>query len=250
MLVTFSSMRRRNTGNGDPRIAIGYCRISTDISRQSLGIQAQRNALEQWASKNGIHIAALYIEEVSGGMDLAKRPVLLEAINAIVTHGAGVLVVGTLDRFSRDPLTAAMAEAEIRKRGATLAVVDGAGEGQSPTGDLVRGILLNVAKFERSIIGFRIRNALAVKKRRGELTGKAPYGYRAGADGKTLEVDANETAIIVRMRELRSLGMTYRFIQKQTADEGLLSRAGTPFTLPALHKILKTPIIESLPEAA
>lgn len=233
-------MRSRKVSTGDSKIAIGYCRISTDRTRQELGVQAQRAALDRWASLHAIRLAAVFVEEVSGGMDLAKRPVLLEAIGAIASHGAGILVVGTLDRFSRDPLTAAMAEAEIRKRGASLAVVDGAGEGQSPTGDLVRGILLSVAKFERSIIGFRIRNALAVKKRRGELVGKAPYGFRVSIDGKTLEADPQEASTVRRIRDLRSAGMTIRGIQARTAAEGLLSRAGTPFALPALHKILRT----------
>src|SRR5665213_3746335 len=118
---------------GDPKVAVAYVRVSTDTDRQALGAQAQRDAIERWAEATGVTIAQWFVEEVSGGAALDKRPLLLEAIATVATLGAASLVVQRLDRFSRDPLTAALAESELRKNGASLACADGHGGGDDPT---------------------------------------------------------------------------------------------------------------------
>jgi DNA invertase Pin-like site-specific DNA recombinase len=222
---------------GDPKLAVAYLRVSTDVDRQALGAEAQRVAITRWADSNGITIAAWFTEEVTGGAALDKRPVLLESIAMVATLGAGSLVVQRLDRYSRDPLTAALAEAELRKGGASLACAEGAGSGDSPTDELIRGILLSVARFEKALIRARIKAALAVKRSRGERLGAAPYGTKA--DGKSLAIHPGETATMQRLRELRSAGLTLRAVIHQATAEGLCNRAGKPFTLAAVHKLVK-----------
>src|ERR1700722_1371244 len=105
----------RRSKRGDPKLAVGYCRVSTDVDRQALGAEAQRVAIQSWADQNGVTICQWFGEEVTGGAPLDKRPILLEAIASVAEHGAGYLVVQRLDRFSRDPLSAALAEAELQR---------------------------------------------------------------------------------------------------------------------------------------
>jgi DNA invertase Pin-like site-specific DNA recombinase len=229
---------KRRSRTGDPKVAIAYLRVSTDLDRQELGAEAQRNAIETWSSREGVTIAAWYVEEASGGAPLDRRPIFLEAIAATAVYGAGSLVVQRLDRFSRDGLTAALAEAELQRNGATLAIADGAGGGTDPTAALIRGILLSVAQFEKAMIKARIVAALAVKKRRGELTGKAPFGSRVGVDGRSLEPDPRERAIQARFRELRSAGLTLRAIASCSASEGITNRAGKPYAIATIHNLV------------
>lgn len=225
------------TCSGDPRKAVGYIRVSTDTDRQQLGAAAQRDAIERWAESQGITILDWFVEEVSGGAPLDKRPVLLEAIATVAGLGAASLVVQRLDRFSRDPLTAALAESELRKNGASLACADGHGGGDDPTSELIRGILLSVARFEKALIRSRIKAALAVKRSRGERVGAVPYGMKA--DGKVLALHPEEAATVERLRALRASGLTLRAVIDQATAEGLLNRAGKPFTLAAVHKIVR-----------
>ena len=199
--VGYSKSRKR----ANQKLAVGYLRVSTSAERQELGVEAQRESIERWARSAGVEVVGHYTEAVSGGVALDKRPVLLEALGAVAAHGAGYLVVSKIDRFSREPLTAALAEAELQRHGATLAVAEGGGSGSDPTAELVRGILLSVARFEKMMIRARIKSALSVKKRRRELTGVAPYGYRVGEDGKTLVADDHETAILEQIRAPASL---------------------------------------------
>jgi DNA invertase Pin-like site-specific DNA recombinase len=98
---------------------------------------------------------------------------------------------------------------------------------------------LAVAQFEKSMIAVRIRAALLVKKNRGEMTGVAPYGKRLSADGKTLEDNPTEHIIKERLRHLRSSGLTIRAVLQQATEEGLRNRKGKPFTLRALHSLIR-----------
>lgn len=231
----------RSRRRANPNIAIAYLRVSTDTEKQALGAEAQRDSIERWAKANAVQVAAWYVEEVTGGAPLDKRPVLLEALGAVAAHGAGRLVVQRLDRFSRDPLTAALAESELRKSGASLACSDGAGGGDDPTAELVRGILFAVARFEKAMIRARIKAALAVKKRRRELTGVAPYGWRVGPDGKTLVPHPEEMATLSAVRALRASGLTMRRVQQEATSRGLMGRTGKPFTLAAVHAMVRVP---------
>jgi DNA invertase Pin-like site-specific DNA recombinase len=231
-------MARRATQPGDKNLAIAYLRVSTDANRQALGAQGQRDAIERWAAAGSVRIVEWFLEEVSGGASLDKRPVLLAAIASVGAHGAAVLVVQRLDRFSRDPLTAALAEAELRRNGASVACADGAGSGSDATAELVRGILFSVARFEKAMIRARITAALAVKRERGEMTGAAPYGWRAGDDGKTLVEDVREKAIRDEVRALRASGLTVRAVVAEAAARGLRGRKGKPFKLAALHAMI------------
>lgn len=215
--------KRKRATQGDPKRAVAYLRVSTDADRQELGAEAQRQAIEQWATREGVSVVAWVVEEVSGSASLDRRPLLLEAVAACGVHGAGVLAVQRLDRFSRDPLTAALAQQELARQGASLGVVEGGGGGDDPTSELVRGILLSVAKFERAMIRARIKAALSVKKRRGERTGSAPFGCRVSADGKTLEPCEAEAPIVARIVRLRFEGCSERDIVEALRTEGVVS---------------------------
>lgn len=69
------------------------------------------------------------------------------------------------------------------------------------------------------------RAALAVKRVKGESTGEAPYGMRAGEGGR-LVADEGEQSVIARVRWLRSSGMTVREITRVLGELGVMSRNG------------------------
>jgi DNA invertase Pin-like site-specific DNA recombinase len=202
-------------------------------------VEAQRQAIETWAKREGVEVVAWFVEEVSGGAPLDKRPVLLDALATVGARRAGVFVVHRLDRFSREPLTAALAEAELRRHGATLACADGAGSGEDPTAELVRGILLSVARFEKAMIRARIKSALAVKKSRGEYLGEAPFGRRVADDGRTLVADEHEAHVLDVVRELRAERLSLRAVVRELGARGLVGRTGRPYALAQVQRMAK-----------
>jgi len=236
----FTGMKtKRSTRAGDPARAIAYLRVSTTREQQELGVSAQRFAVESWAARGGVEIAAWFEEEVSGGAPLEKRPLLLRAVDALREHGAGLLVVQRLDRFSRDPLTAAMAELQVAKAGARVVTADGVGNGDDPGSRLMKDVALAAARFERSMIAARTRAALAVKRSRGESTGAPPYGWHVAKDGKTLAEDAQEQETLRRLQALRARGWPYRQVRDEATRRGWRGRTGRPFTLQAVFAMTR-----------
>lgn len=229
--------RSSKSGGSNPNLVVSYVRVSTDLERQHLGADSQTAAIQEWCSKSGLTIARSFVETVSGGAPLDKRPILMEAIATVSTLGASGLVVHRLDRFSRDGLTAAIAETELRKHGASVLCADGTANGDDPTSTLIRSILLSVAQWEKSLIRARIKCALQLKRSRGERVGAPPYGYKV--EGKNLVPHPEEMATKERLREMRAAGLTLQKIRELATEQGLRNRFGRPFNLASIHAIVR-----------
>ena len=211
-------MTRRRAAPADATKAVAYVRMSTE--RQDLSPDAQRAAIERWASGQGVTVVAWHDDlGVSGGTPLEERPGLLAAIDALDANHAGVLVVAKRDRLARDVLTAALVERLCERKGARIQTADGAGNESGPEGALMRTLLDAFAAYERALIRARTKGALAVLKAKGRRTGGVPMGSSAGADGM-LAANEAERAAVERARELRGEGKSLRAIAAALDTEG------------------------------
>ncbi len=220
--------------------AIAYLRVST--SEQELGPEAQRAAVERWATANGVTVVAWCVDQgVSGGAEIDKRPGLQQALDALREQSAGILVVAKRDRLARDVVLAALIERLAQKDGAK--VVSAAGEGgddiNDPSSMLMRRIVDAFAEYERALIRARTKAALRVKKDRGERAGNIPFGFRLRSDGRSVEPNADEQAAAARARELRAQGVSIRGIVGALAREGVVGRSGKPLCKAAVERIVR-----------
>ena len=222
----------RKPSTAQTTAAIGYIRVSTDD--QTLGVESQRERLTAWCAERRVALVAVHEDVgVSGGAALDKRPGLMAAIDALTTGVA--LVAVKRDRLARDTMNAAMIERLAERQGAKVLTCDGAGEGDSPEAQMLRGIIDVFAQYERAVIRARTKNALAVKRGRDErISGRLPYGMGLAADGIHLAEDPDEQAVIAIARELHTAGLSSRAIASRLAERGLYSRVGTMFTPSAI----------------
>lgn len=203
----------------DPSLAIAYLRVSTD--EQTLGMEAQRNAVTGWAERNGVTIAA-WCEDlgVSGGSELEDRPGLLEALHLVRALKAGCLIAHKADRIARSVYVAECVRRDLVRAGSGLALVEGV-TGEEPMQKLMATLADGFAEYERKVIGARTKAALAVKRSKGEKTGgSAPYGFRKAADGFHLEPCPIEYPAFQRVLELRRAGMGAVKIARVLEAEG------------------------------
>lgn len=208
----------------DPTVAVAYLRVSTED--QNLGPEAQRATITAWATRQGVQVAAWFTDQgVSGGKPVEDRPALLAALEALRTHGAGLLVAGKRDRIARDVVVAATVERLAQVAGARVVTADGVSADDSPEGMLMRTLLDAFASYERALIRSRTRAALAVKRARGErLGGDVPIGYRA--EGGRLVVDEQEQAVLSRVRDMRERGLSIARVVAVLNAEGVTIRGG------------------------
>jgi len=234
-------MAKRRTA-GDPKTAVAYLRVST--REQALGPEAQRKAIEEWAAREGIHVALYCVDQgKSGAAPILKRQGLQDALKAVRELGAGLLLVARRDRVGRDRTIAPMVERELATYGARLRSIAGEGtestDHDDPDAGLVSGMHDLLAEHYRKLIKHRTRAALAVKKARNERMGKVPIGFRVASDGVHLETDPAEQAILDRMLSLRASGLTQRGIVAVLAAESTYNpRTQRPFTQPIVGMLL------------
>lgn len=222
----------------DPRKAVAYLRVSTED--QKLGPEAQRAQIEQWSAREGVEIVSWHVDQgVSGGADLDARPALVAALGDVKSTRSGLLVVAKRDRLARDVYVASTIERAAAGLGARVVAADGTANGDTAADAFMRTILDAAAAYERGLIKARTKAALQAKISRGELVGSVPYGFRLNADGRTLERDEAEQAILRDMRELQAGGLTVRAIACALAARGIVSlRTGRPYNHVAVHRML------------
>ena len=209
--------RRRR--QGDPTIAVGYVRVSTDD--QTLGAEAQRDAIESWCSSKGLTLASLHVDTgVSGASQLADRPGLLEALAALRKSRAGICVALRRDRWARDVMIAETIRREVLRAGASMATVDHGIEGADPSSKMVSTILDATAAHERAMIRARTSAALRALQKSGRAAGGSPpYGWARTPEGE-LEPVAAELAAVTRALELAQLGEDTSSIARTLEAEG------------------------------
>ncbi len=195
----------------NPNKVIAYVRASTN--EQRLGPEAQEKAIRDWCKVNKVKLIRTFSDlGVSGGVSLEKRPGLMDAINALRSEDAGVLLICKRDRIARDVIIAAMTERVVEKQGARIKSVDGNGNGESPEALLMRRMIDAFAEYERAIIRARTKAALAVKRSKGEFIGEVPFGFSLARDGIKLKKNHEEQKTIKRVFILKSEGHTYNKI--------------------------------------
>jgi len=173
---------------------IAYHRVSTAKQGSSgLGLEAQKAAIEGYASKTGGVVLRSFTEIESGKND--SRPQLQEALQlARVTRAT--LVIAKLDRLSRN----AAFLLTLRDSGVKFVAAD-----MPEANNLTVGIMALVAQEEREAISRRTREALQAAKARGTKLGN-PNGaaaIRRAGKGNAAGVEALKEQAQARAEMLR-----------------------------------------------
>jgi DNA invertase Pin-like site-specific DNA recombinase len=153
--------------------AVLYSRVSTeDQAGSGLGLADQREKLETEARRHGWE--GTHFTDTGSGRTLHHRPDITKALDRLDAGEYDVLVVAKLDRVSRSVADfATILERAKRNRWAFVALDLGV-DTTTPTGELIAGILMTVAQWERRVISERTAAALHQAKARGVQLGRKP----------------------------------------------------------------------------
>lgn len=144
-----------------------------------------------------------FVEDLGySGKDL-NRPGVKAALAALKGHKADALVVAKLDRLSRSLLDfAGLMQVSTRERWALVALDLGV-DTSTPAGRAMASVTATFAELERSLIGQRTREAMAVRRAAGVRMGRPPV---MGAE------------VIERMRGMRERGWPFAAIADELND--------------------------------
>jgi DNA invertase Pin-like site-specific DNA recombinase len=157
------------------------------------------------------------------GKSLSGRSGLQEALAMIERGEASALVVAKLDRLSRSLLDFAGVMERARRRGWSLVALDLGVDTSTPSGEMMASVLATFAQFERRLIGQRTRDALAVKRGQGVRLGRPREIPRA---------------VVERIYELRSTGLSVAGIARRLNEEGVETPRGGRWHPPGVSRVL------------
>jgi len=150
---------------------IGYLRVSTREQADSgLGLDAQRRTISDEADRRGWKVEWL-VDDGRSARNL-NRPALVEALALLKQGEASALVVAKLDRLSRSVSDFAAVLATAGKQRWAVVALDLGVDTTTPAGELVAGVMMVIAQWERRIIGVRTREAMAEAKANGARFGR------------------------------------------------------------------------------
>jgi site-specific DNA recombinase len=225
-----------------------YARVSSDSQDVDLSISAQLRAIREYAAKHGYEIVREYVDEAESGRT-ASRPKFKEMMTvARLKHPPfTVILVWKLNRFSRSRVDSITYKTLLKNKGIRVISINEPLD-ESPSGQLLEGIIESVDEFYSANLGQDVRRGLRENAARGFYSiGRAPYGLHKVPvkDGMktryTMEPDPEESvpAIVVgRMFEMALKRMGCKQIAAILNREGFLTSTGRRWGKTTVHKIL------------
>jgi putative DNA-invertase from lambdoid prophage Rac len=230
---------------------LGYIRCSTadQVKEDRSSLQTQIDIIEGFARTRGVDKWGVQIYTdagVSGAVKMAKRDAGAQLLADMKV--GDTVIASKLDRMFRSATDALNMLELFKEKGVHLVLFD---MGIDPvTGDgtarLLFIILAAVADMERIRIKERTAEGRKAKKAKGGPVGNVPFGYRKVGEGRAalLEPDEKEMLAATLMTQWYQDRMSLPAIAEELAAQGLLSRAGTPFTPMAIRRVVMREVIQ------
>lgn len=235
------------TEGGTVRVA-GYVRVSTRQQVEGDSIEAQEEAIREWASSHGHQVVGVYADNgKSGTLDDVDRPGLLDALNEVEQGNADALVVHRLDRLARalhvqEAVLARIwtAEADVWEVVEDRRVLRD--DPDDPYRRFVRQVTGAARELERNMIVARMQGGRRRKAgRNGYVGGFVRYGFERRGTGKAaalVPVPA-EQAVVKKIVRLHRRGHSLRVIAAKLNAAGVPAKGGGEWAHTTVNRIVK-----------
>ena len=213
--------------------AVSYLRVSSVGQIDGDGLDRQRDAIADYASRQGIELVGEYRDEaVSGTVDHADRDGFRELVARIAGNGVRLVLVERSDRLAREYFVQEMLlRSLIRLKVRVIEAASGIDltDESDPSRKFVRQILGCVAELDKTSLVAKLRKAR--QRRRavdGRCEGRKPYGFRS-----------TEVSGLRMIGDLAAQGISARRIAQRLNDERVPSRSGKPWTFATVARIVR-----------
>ena len=218
--------------------AIGYVRVSTDQQAdRGVSLQAQTERVRAMAIVQGAELLDVIVDGGESAKTM-KRAGMQRVLGLVEAGAVQAVIIAKLDRLTRSVKDLCALLELFEKRNVALISVAESLDTGSAAGRLVITIMGAVSQWEREAIGERTREALRHKSSKGERVGNIPYGSRLAADGRHVEANPAEQAVLAEIRRLRSHGHSMRRVAKALNQDGYRTRRGTEWRLESVARVL------------
>lgn len=223
--------RRRTTARARraaaaANVGVAVLRVSTREQGDSgLGLEAQEAAVRAFCEREGIALAAVLTDVVSGTVAPSQRSGMGAALAMLASGEATILIAAKIDRLSRAQVDLYSLMDQAHREGWTIRTADAVLDTGSPNGKLMAAVAGLFSELERDLIRTRTRDAMAALQ---------AQGVRLGAPVTT------PSSVRDRIRELRVQGLTLAGIADTLNAEGLRTAQGCPWRGPNVGRVVES----------
>lgn len=157
-----------------------YIRVSTEEQAlHGLSLEAQEAALREYASKNGLTVVGVYVDEgITARKKLSNRKELLRLLEDVKAGKIDLIIFTKIDRWMRNIYDYHKVQEVLENHNVNWKTIYENYDTSTASGRLHINIMLSVAQDEADRTSERIKAVFANKVERGEyLTNKIPFGY-------------------------------------------------------------------------
>ena len=217
-----------------------YTRVSTDMQAEVEfnSCETQEAKIRSFiASQNSFEVYKVYSDQGYSGANI-ERPALQEILRDIHLGKIDIVISYKIDRLTRSPKDFYQLIEIFERYNVSFLSITERFDTSTPSGRLLRNIMLTFGQFERELISERIRDKILERARKGMWTnGRLPFGYIK--EDKKLVIEPKEAEIIQFMFESFIKNPSLCGLYHKLKGKKIVNRAGLPFSKPAIDCILK-----------
>lgn len=178
-----------------------YCRVSTDEQAKfGISLSRQKEALAEFAVKNGYKIIDFYVDDGYTGTNL-KRPALQRLLEDVRQHKIDIILVTKLDRWCRGVKNYYKLDDVLSENKVHWKTILEEYDTSTASGKLSINIMLSIAENESATTSERIRFVFKGKLLKKEvISSYAPFGLRI--EEKKLVIDELTNPIMKDMYKI------------------------------------------------
>src|ERR687894_1829924 len=165
-------------GSGTGR-ALLYARVSTDEqARTGYSLAQQLEALRGYAAAEGYEVVEEVMDPGQSGASL-ERPGMDRVRDLVAAGSVAIVLAQDRDRFAREPAYHHLLRREFEEHDCKMVALNDRGD-NSPEGELMDGVLDQLAKFECAKTVERSRRGKLRKAKEGKIvaTSMPHYGFK------------------------------------------------------------------------
>ncbi|MCM1569338.1 MAG: recombinase family protein [Roseburia sp.] len=211
-----------------------YDRVSTELQvKEGLSLEAQKQALTDYAVSHGYEIVGYYADEgITARKKMQNRKDLLRLLQDVREDKIDLILVTKLDRWFRNIKDYHNTQAILEAHHCNWKTIFEDYDTSTANGRFAINIMLSVNENECDRTSDRINSVFAYKKsRREHLNGKPAYGYIADSN-KILVKDPNTEQIVEEIFE--HYFATY---SKKATVQYILARYSSSPVCPSMYQI-------------
>ena len=215
--------------------AIAYLRVSTQEQKNSgLGLNAQRQNIEQFCQSENIELIATHQEVETGkGSDaLSKRPILAKTLSHAKKEGASI-IVSKLDRLGRNVnFISGLMESKVSFIVTQLGI---------NADSFMLHLYAALSEKERELISTRTKEALQALKAKGVVLGNQTNlpeaRLKSNTTNRKLAIDF-ASKVLPMIKGYRNEGLTLSAIATKLNELGVTTRRGGKWYASTVTNIL------------